>query len=190
MKLHTPRAGAYTLTVLDQHNSIHTHTAQTMDALYAWMQFQPEDALSLCMSPKEWRTVAGAVACHGSVRVETEYDCDLIIVYTPHPPHSYLSENRMENTDYLPGDPPVPVGAIVNYTGSQRHGRYEVIDHRDPAEHPDHLSEDELRELCPDGVAYDLWPVGLPRKFGNREQAVLHARRTSFCVESTPEENA
>ena len=39
-------------------------------------------------------------------------------------------------TDYSPGDAPVPVGSMVEYSGSKTPGRYRVIEHHDPATHP------------------------------------------------------
>jgi hypothetical protein len=79
----------------------------------------------------------------------------------------------MTETDYTPGDPPVPNGTIVNYFGRLRHGVYEIIAYTEARNFP---------ERCPDGVAYDLWPVGVPRKFGNRGRAVYNVRRTSFAI--------
>ncbi|MEV6401081.1 hypothetical protein AB0M39_40965 [Streptomyces sp. NPDC051907] len=91
-------------------------------------------------------------------------------------------------TDYTPGDEPVPVGTVVRYTGSRAHGEYEITEHRDPAEHPRARLplSDSARAAYPDGTAYDLWPVGVERKFGNRDRAVYYARRTSFTVVSPP----
>ena len=40
----------------------------------------------------------------------------------------------------------------------------------------------DMNAYYPDGVAYDLWPLGVPRRFGNRDQGVYYVRRTSFRV--------
>lgn len=86
-------------------------------------------------------------------------------------------------TDYTPGDFPVPLGMEVYYFGSQRHGLYEVACHLAPEDHPDvSNARGALYESYPDGVAYELWPVGLPKKLGNRHLGVYFARRTSFRV--------
>jgi hypothetical protein len=91
-------------------------------------------------------------------------------------------------TDYERGDPPVAIGEIVQYFGSQKHGLYEITEHRDPADHPYAQSTDigndraEWILAYPDGKAYVIWPVGVPRTFGNADQAVNFVRRTSFRV--------
>lgn len=74
---------------------------------------------------------------------------------------------------------PVPVGTLVRYHGSLRHGLYRVTGYSDLAERRD-LTAEQVREGWPDGNAYDLWPEGVPVKFGYRDQAVYFARRTSF----------
>lgn len=87
---------------------------------------------------------------------------------------------------------PIPVGAIVDYHGSIRsyHGRYEVTQHN-PMDVVKQLRPDIgyrkgddtdafLAESYPDGVSYDLWPVGVPKKFGEREKALYGARRESI----------
>lgn len=86
-------------------------------------------------------------------------------------------------TDYTKGDKPVPLGAIVDYFGSQTHGRYEIVDVHDPGNHPYRAYKgSEHVPFYPDGVAYDLWPVGVERRFGNRDRAVYYVRRTSFRI--------
>lgn len=89
-----------------------------------------------------------------------------------------------EQIDYSPGDPPVPLGTEVEYFGSQAHGRYTVEQWLNPSNHPDYLKPGfDADEAYPDGVAYCLWPVGVPRKFGNRGQSGLYVKRRSFRVE-------
>lgn len=87
-------------------------------------------------------------------------------------------------TDYTAGDEPVPVGTIIEYFGSHAHGEYEVTALKDPFTHPflRDMSSDELRTAYPDGVAYDIWRVGVSRKFGNRHHSVGFVRRTSFRI--------
>ena len=89
-----------------------------------------------------------------------------------------------KESGYVEGDERVPVDAEVEYFGSRKHGRYLVDGHVDPASHPDPPQHMSLEEAYPDGVAYTLWPVGVPLKFGNRNQSVVFARRTSFRVVS------
>jgi hypothetical protein len=85
--------------------------------------------------------------------------------------------------DYSHGDSPVPVGAVVSYEGSY----WRIVAHHDPQDHPDLPEGDhDLAEVYPDGVAYDLWPVSLPQKFGNRNYARYFVRRDSFYVKSLP----
>ena len=94
----------------------------------------------------------------------------------------------MTETDYTEGDEPVEIGAIVEYFGSHRAGRYEITGHRSPESRllmGPAVSPELLRSAYPkvaytDGVAYDLWPVGVPIKFGHRGDAVYWVRRTSF----------
>lgn len=88
-----------------------------------------------------------------------------------------------KETDYKPGDPPVPVGTVVHYFGSRTHGAYEVIEHLNPSKYPARpLDANEIEWAFPDGTGYFLWPVGVPRKFGNRQHAIYWARRTSFRI--------
>jgi hypothetical protein len=77
----------------------------------------------------------------------------------------------------------VPVGTRVRYHGSVRHlrGEYEVIGYSDLSTRHD-LPEEAIAEHWPDGIAYELWPVGVEFKFGNRDQAVYFVRRASFTV--------
>lgn len=92
----------------------------------------------------------------------------------------------MATTDYTPGDPPVPVDTVVDYTGSMQHGRFFIREHQVPIGNPK-VDPDvhDVDALYPDGVAYYLWPVGLEFKFGNRDHAVYYARRTSFSIAPT-----
>lgn len=82
-------------------------------------------------------------------------------------------------TDYQPGDFPVPRGVVVKYHSTL----YTVEDRDNPREHP-YLSqmEGDISKEYPDGAAYYLWPVGVPKKFGNQHMAVGWVRRTSFTV--------
>lgn len=93
----------------------------------------------------------------------------------------------MDKTDYKPGDEPVPVGTWVFYQGSLNPGVYQVIGHMDPELRPDRgaLTGFTNAEIYPDGTGYELWPVGVARKFGLRHLGVLWARRTSFRSDFT-----
>lgn len=94
---------------------------------------------------------------------------------------------------------PVAVGTRVLYHGSNddMHGVYTVLSSHDMEYvkqiRPDIVSRkgDEtdayLAEKYPDGVSYDLWPEGIPFKFGLRYMALYGARRTSFTVEPEPD---
>lgn len=81
---------------------------------------------------------------------------------------------------------PIPVGAIVDYHGSQQHGRYKVIGHRDPYELFPGESAKTLDEAYPDGVAYEIWVEGVLVKFGNRDYSVHRVRRKSLTVVRLP----
>lgn len=89
---------------------------------------------------------------------------------------------------------PIPVGTIVNYHGSigSYHGVYEVTEHHTMTElktiRPDiayrkgNEVDSYLAEKFTDGVSYDLWPVGVEKKYGNRGQALYGARRGSISL--------
>lgn len=96
----------------------------------------------------------------------------------------------MDKTDYLPGDPPVPVGTWVFYQGSaQAPGVYEIVGHLDPALYPDFPAGCTREEVYPDGTAYELWPVGVRRKLDSLNLGVLWSRRTSFRINIAQELN-
>jgi hypothetical protein len=80
-----------------------------------------------------------------------------------------------DKTDYQPGDAPVAPGTTVVY----RDRDYEVVEHQESR--PD-VPEPEAN--YPDGVAYVLWPVGVQKKFGNRDQSMVQVRRRSFYVKA------
>lgn len=93
----------------------------------------------------------------------------------------------MRDVITLVGTPaePVPVGTLVEYGGSlDRHGRFEVAAHEDPADHPYRAVMDSkvLRDAYVDGVAYVLYPVGVERSTENYRQGISFVRRTSFRV--------
>lgn len=97
-------------------------------------------------------------------------------------------------TDYVPGDAPIPVGALVYYSGSMRNGIYEVARHYTPESHPEigPLAREheeivaDLADAYPDGVAYGLWPFGVPREPGNGNLMVRYARRVSLRLLQDP----
>ena len=70
---------------------------------------------------------------------------------------------------------PIPIGTIVDYHGSHTHGRYVVTGHENPRAG---VPDPEVN--YPDGVAYQIWPEGVPHKFGLRHLAVYQVRRASF----------
>ena len=86
-----------------------------------------------------------------------------------------------KTTDYTQGDAPASIGSVVEYFGSLTSGRYTVTGHRNPTEHP-FQPQELLKGAYPDGVAYELWPVGVPHKFGNHHLSANFVRRTSFRV--------
>lgn len=69
---------------------------------------------------------------------------------------------------------PYPVGTIVDYHGSldYMHGLYEI--ERIGTPRPGREADYE------DGAGYVLWPVGVPKKFGNREESLYFVRRQSI----------
>lgn len=86
---------------------------------------------------------------------------------------------------------PLPVGTVVEYRGSQKHGRYVVAGHTDPREEHlfqpwEHVTEDVIAAAYPDGVAYELWPEGMEQRFGNRQHMVYRARRKSITEVRAP----
>jgi hypothetical protein len=90
----------------------------------------------------------------------------------------------VNQSDYTPGDPPVPVGSIVRYADM---GRCRIVGHDNPERHPDrHQLPDDLSPYYPDGVAYALWKEGVPLKL-DAHGGTLWVRRTSFRVIEAPE---
>jgi hypothetical protein len=80
-------------------------------------------------------------------------------------------------------DDKIPVGSRVRYHGSisRMHGAYLVTGYSDLSLRKD-LSQEQISEHWPDGVAYDLWPEGVPEKFCNRDRALYYIHRRSFTV--------
>lgn len=84
---------------------------------------------------------------------------------------------------------PIPVGTVVDYHGSQKHGRYVIISHEDPdgaftASELIQIAKGDqtLEDSYPDGVAYGLFPEGMERSYRNRGYAVYRVRRKSLTV--------
>lgn len=77
----------------------------------------------------------------------------------------------------------IPVGTVVRYHGSLKslHGEYTVTAHSNFEDHA-YYRRSEIRAYYPDDEAYDLWPVGVPMKFGNRDKAIYFCRRASITV--------
>lgn len=105
----------------------------------------------------------------------------------------------MFTTDYTPGDAPLEAGTLVLYKdGGDR--VYRVLEEPvlgkplNPQEHPNLLTairrnpenEEYFRNLFaaayPDGKVYCIWPVDVPRKFGNRNHMTGWVRRESLRV--------
>lgn len=82
----------------------------------------------------------------------------------------------------IPGPlPPLPVGTHVNYYGSKRyyHGQYEITATVDAAGLA--ASGRSIDDYFLDHTGYELWPLGVPRKFGNSEQSLSYVRRGSIA---------
>jgi hypothetical protein len=84
-------------------------------------------------------------------------------------------------------DKPYPVGTIVDYHGSQGHGRYVITAHHrlDDLFRPGELEQMaangiRMEDAYPDGVAYEIWREGVLRKFGNRMYSIVRVRRASL----------
>lgn len=77
----------------------------------------------------------------------------------------------------------IPVGTLVRYNGSieSMRGEYTVVAHSDLDSSP-YYQQPEIREHYPNDEAYDIWPVGVPVKYGNRGQAIFFVRRQSITV--------
>jgi len=69
---------------------------------------------------------------------------------------------------------PIPVGTVVDYRGTHGHGRYVITGHQEPRP-----GVEDRKVNYPDGVAYEIWPEGMPQKFGNREHVIIQVRRVS-----------
>lgn len=81
MKLHKPKRGSWSITVLDQHLGVYAFEAETSEEVYRWMQRTNEIAFATDF--EEWQEIAATVLQEGSVRVETEFDCDYVVVKSP-----------------------------------------------------------------------------------------------------------
>lgn len=168
MKIHTPNEfGTWSAVVLDQHQHVHEAERPTPHELRLWMEETSAEAFFIPL--ERWQDVVSTVNSYGVARVETGFDCDVVVW-----------RNTTER-DYTLGDPPVNTGTVVRYHGSSgAPGLYEVLDHR-PVPDADKVPGDPA-EHYPDGVSYDLWPVGVVHRFGNRHLAVYQVRRRSFTV--------
>jgi len=86
---------------------------------------------------------------------------------------------------------PIPIGTVVDYHGSQAHGRYVVTGHENPpalftSRELAELAGTDLTEAYPDGVAYVIWKQGVLRKFGNLMYSISRVRRQSLSVVEEP----
>lgn len=80
----------------------------------------------------------------------------------------------------------LPIGTLVDYHGSvtYMHGQYEVEDYSDMEFQRAQLG-DKFKQYYPDGFAYHLWPVGVPKQFRNRYCALYFVRPESVTVVSS-----
>ena len=81
----------------------------------------------------------------------------------------------------------LPIGTIVDYHGSltYMHGQYEVDGYSDLSSKRSRYGDGLVDEHYSHGFAYNLWPRGVPKKFGNRDQAIYFARPESVTVVSS-----
>lgn len=81
----------------------------------------------------------------------------------------------------------LPIGTIVDYHGSltYMHGQYEVEGYSDLDQKRAWYGADEVNAHYPHGFAYNLWSVGVPKKFGFRDQSILDVRPESVTVVSS-----
>jgi hypothetical protein len=82
-------------------------------------------------------------------------------------------------------DERVPVNTKVSYHGSEtsRHGEYIIRSYTDPEILRAIKGDEIVDKYYPDEIAYILWPVDLPHKFGERYNGVLYdVRRQSFDI--------
>lgn len=98
--------------------------------------------------------------------------------------HLFLPGGKPEAADYKPGDPPLPVGALVKYQDSPG-TLFKIIEHLDPQAHP-LRSPQETKGAYADGVAYTLWPSDSDVRFGNRHEAHYWVRRSSLSLVELP----
>lgn len=82
MKLHTYAMGKVSAVVLDQHKHIHHHATDTTDELWHWLKEQDEHAdeeTAFFLGREQWEQIVAKLHRRGTVHVETEFDCDLVI---------------------------------------------------------------------------------------------------------------
>lgn len=81
---------------------------------------------------------------------------------------------------------PLPLETLVKYHGSitGAHGRYRVARHEQPLDANDlsPLPEEAIAQYYSDGVAYSLWPDGVPFRWGERDRELNNVRRVSLTV--------
>lgn len=78
----------------------------------------------------------------------------------------------------------LPAGTLVDYHGSltHMHGRYEVTEISAMDYQRARIGDEAFDAHYTEGFAYNLWPVGVPRKFGNRHLSLLFVRPSSITV--------
>jgi hypothetical protein len=82
VKLHPGKQGFVSATVLDQHSKIHCWQADSTDTLWAWMDERDSDSLegeAFYLTREEWDQAVKVLDTQGFVRIETEFDCDIVL---------------------------------------------------------------------------------------------------------------
>jgi hypothetical protein len=79
-------------------------------------------------------------------------------------------------------DERIPIGTHVKYHGSctDRHGEYRITAYSDFGVREHIFTPEVIAEHFPSGIAYDLWPIGVPHKFCERDKAIFFVRRESI----------
>ena len=89
---------------------------------------------------------------------------------------------------------PYPIGTQVHYHGSleHMHREYRITGTQKPTDGQPDLavySDEQIAEWYPDGVAYSMWPLGVPEKFGDRDKSLHYVRRDSITPIETEDLN-
>lgn len=79
--------------------------------------------------------------------------------------------------------PPLEVGTLVDYRGSHgaAYGPYRIEKVDTPVQLPG-VTDEEFAEAYPEGIAYMLWPEGVPHKWGLRYLSIVNVRPSSVTA--------